>query len=64
MTREGNEYQHGRLVLGWAAYRRPYDVRELVRYRDVPDFLGPNVERRERLVRERAERDAVTSAPC
>lgn len=60
VTREGNEHQTGRLVLGWSAYLRAYDT-DLIRYRDVPSFLGPNAERRARLMRERGDRDAAKS---
>lgn len=56
VTRDGNQWQEGRLVLGWAAFVRAYDV-ELLRFRDVADVHGANVERRERLRLERAIRD-------
>ncbi len=68
VTRDGNRWQPGRLVLGWAAFVRAYDT-ELLRFCDMHPVHGANVERSERLRRERAAMDeaaqeqASTPAP-
>jgi len=56
VTREGNKWQPGRLVLGWSAYRGAYNAKP-VRLRDLPEDHGANAERRARLLHERARRD-------
>lgn len=62
VTRDGNEYQSGRLVLGWAACRRAYDT-TLIAIRDLHAVHGSSVERQARLHRERAERDRAAERP-
>jgi hypothetical protein len=53
-TRDGNRWQDGRLILGWAAVETSTG---LVRVIDLPEGHPAILERRDRLARERAERD-------
>jgi len=61
VTRDGNESQPGRLVLGWSACRRAYDT-DLIRICDLHAVHGARVERSARLHQERADRDRAAGA--
>ena len=54
-TREGNAWQDGRLVLGWVV------ASDGTRLADLPEDHPARIERRERLTRDRAERDVARS---